>query len=60
MITQLGRLINDQFRDIESAGPVMYADFLEAQPRNRELRHSHGSIAALGQALRKRGIDPAA
>lgn len=60
VITQLGRLVDDQFRDIQSAGPVMYADFLEAQPRNRELRHAHGSIAALGQALRKRGIDPAA
>jgi hypothetical protein len=60
VITQLGRLVADQFRDIQSAGPVMYADFLEAQPRNRALRHAHGSIAALGQALRKRGIDPAA
>ncbi|HUY47143.1 MAG TPA: nucleotidyl transferase AbiEii/AbiGii toxin family protein [Streptosporangiaceae bacterium] len=57
VITQLGRLVHDQFRDIAAAGPVMYADFLEAQPRDIELRHAHGSIAALGQALRKRGID---
>lgn len=60
VITQLGRLVDDQFRDIEAAGPVMYADFLEAQPRDREVRHARGSIAALGQALRKRGINPSA
>jgi hypothetical protein len=60
VITQLSRLIGDQFRDTEAAGPAMYADFLETQPRDRELRHAHGSIAALGQALRKRGIGPAA
>jgi hypothetical protein len=53
---QLGRLVHDQFRDIRSAGPIMYADFLEVQPRDRELRHARGSIAALGEELRKRGI----
>lgn len=45
VITQLGRLVDDQFRDIEAAG---------------EVRHARGSIAALGQALRKRGINPSA
>jgi hypothetical protein len=60
VITQLARLVDDQFRDLESAGPVMYADFLEARARDRDLRHAHGSIAALGNALRKRRIGPAA
>jgi hypothetical protein len=60
VITQLGRLVDDQFRDLGAVGPVMYADFLETRPRDRELRHARGSIAALGQALRQRGINPAA
>ena len=59
VIAQLSRLVDDQFRDIESAGPIMYASFLEAQSRDQELRHAHGSIAALGQELRKRGIGSA-
>lgn len=60
VIAQLSRLIDDQFRDIESAGSIMYAEFLEAQPADAELRHAHGAIAALGEELRKRGIGPAA
>jgi hypothetical protein len=60
VITQLSRLVDDQFRDIESAGPIMYAGFLEAQPPEREFRHARGSMAALGEELRKRGIDPVA
>jgi Nucleotidyl transferase AbiEii toxin, Type IV TA system len=60
VIAQLSRLIDDQFRDIQSAGPIMYAEFLEAQPKDAELRHAHGAIAALGEELRKRGIGSAA
>jgi len=56
---QLDRLIRDQFQDTKSVGPAMYADFLESQSPDRELRHAHGSIAALGKALRELGIGTA-
>lgn len=53
---QLRRLINDQFKDTDSAGPVMYADFLEAKPGDLERRHAHGTLAAFGDALKRRDI----
>lgn len=53
---QLHRLISDQFKDTSAAGPVMYADFLEANPGDLERRHAHGTLAAFGQALTRRGI----
>jgi hypothetical protein len=58
VLAQLNRIVNDQFRDILSAGPVMYAEFLTAEPGVMERRHAQGSITALGQALRRKGIDP--
>lgn len=58
VLAQLGRLVNDQFRDIRSAGPSMYAEVVEAQPGDMERRHAQGSVTALGQALRDRDIEP--
>jgi hypothetical protein len=57
VLSQLGRLVSDQFRDVTAAGPAMYADFLETEPDDVDRRHAHGSIAALGRALRARGIE---
>jgi hypothetical protein len=31
----------------------MYADFLEAEPRDLERRHAHSTLEALGRALRR-------
>lgn len=53
---QLLRLINDQFKDTDSAGSVMYADFLEAKPGDLERRHAHGTLAAFRDAPQLRGI----
>lgn len=53
---QLQRLINDQFKDTDSAGSVMYADFVEAKPGDLERRHGHGTLTAFGDALKRRGI----
>lgn len=52
VISQLDRLINDQFRHRNAAGPVMYAAFLGEDGSDIERRHAHGTVAALGQALR--------
>lgn len=41
---------------IGADGPNMCADFLDDQPRDLLLRHAHGSIRALGLALRRHGI----
>jgi hypothetical protein len=57
VFAQLGRLVDDQFRDIRSAGPTMYAEFLDARPGDLERRHAQGSITAFAQALRKRDIE---
>lgn len=54
--SQLHRLISDQFKDINAAGPIMYADFIEADPGELERRHAQGTLAAFGQALYHRGI----
>jgi hypothetical protein len=54
VFSQLHRLITDQFKDTGSAGPVMYADFLEATPGALERRHAQGTLAAFGSALLKR------
>jgi hypothetical protein len=51
---QLHRLINDQFKDNDSAGAVMYADFMEATPGHLEKRHAQGTLAAFGNALLSR------
>lgn len=53
---QLGRLVDDQFLDTGSVGPVAYAAFLEVESVDSERRHAHGSIAALGDALQEQGI----
>jgi hypothetical protein len=60
VLRQLGRLLSDQFRDTEAAGPAMYADFLAAEPGARERRHAHGSMTALAHALRDHGVKPVA
>ncbi|MCL2583814.1 MAG: nucleotidyl transferase AbiEii/AbiGii toxin family protein [Streptosporangiales bacterium] len=52
VIGQLGRLVNDQFRDKDAAGPVMYAAFLGNDGSDTERRHAHGTVAAFGRALR--------
>ena len=51
---QLNMLIFDQFRDTDSIGPRSYATFLEADPSSAERRHAHGTLSALGEALRTR------
>lgn len=56
VIGQLGRLVNDQFRDKDAAGPAMYAAFLDEDSSDIERRHAHGTVAALGRALRTRGV----
>lgn len=56
VLGQLARLVTDQFRDIASAGPAMYADFLEADDGGAERRHALGTVAAFGKALNARGI----
>src|SRR5262245_46213051 len=53
---QLSRLIDDQFRDIRSAGPMMYAEFLDAQPGDMERRHAQGSVHAFSKALADLGV----
>ena len=57
VLGQLARLTIDQFRDIDAAGPQMYADFLRADSGDAERRHAHGTIAALHRALLGRGIN---
>lgn len=56
VLGQLARLVTDQFRDVASAGPVMYADFLETDDGGSDRRHAHGTVAAFGKALHARGI----
>jgi Nucleotidyl transferase AbiEii toxin, Type IV TA system len=48
---QLLRLVGDQFTDTNSAGPIMYADFLEADPGESDRRHGHGTVLALGASV---------
>jgi hypothetical protein len=55
-IGQLNRLINDQFRERDSAGPAMYASFLEAGGSDIEQRYAHGTVAAMAKALRSRKV----
>lgn len=56
VVSQLDRLINDQFRERDSAGPAMYTAFLGADEGDADRRHAHGTIAALGRALRARKV----
>lgn len=56
VLGQLGRLITDQFRDIASVGPAMYANFLEPDDSGAERRHAFGTVAAFGKALNALGI----
>lgn len=56
VLGQLARLITDQFRDIASVGPTMYADFLEADNGDAERRQASGTVAAFGKALNARGM----
>jgi hypothetical protein len=53
---QLNRLVTDQFRDAAAAGPAMYASFLGADDNDAERRHAHGTVTALGKALRVHGL----
>ena len=57
VIGQLIRLTFDQFRDIDAAGPAMYASFVGTNDGDAERRHAHGAVAALSTELRKRGIN---
>jgi len=45
MLVQLTRLISDQFRDTDAAGPEMYASFLGASGGDAERRHAPGQPA---------------
>jgi hypothetical protein len=56
VLGQLNRLIADQFRDTASAGPTMYASFLDAEDSEAERKHATGTIAAFAKALDTRGI----
>lgn len=56
VLHQLSRLVNDQFRDLDAAGPAMYVSFLGINQSDAERRHAHGTVAALGRALDVRGI----
>jgi hypothetical protein len=56
VLGQLARLVTDQFRDTASAGPAMYAGFLEADNGDADRRHALGTVAAFGRALTARGI----
>lgn len=53
---QLNRLVNDQFRDRDSAGPAMYSTFVDEDGSDRERRYAHGTVAALGKALKTHGV----
>jgi hypothetical protein len=48
---QLRRLIEDQFKDVDSVRPVMYADFIQVEPGHLERRHAQGTLAAFGRAI---------
>jgi hypothetical protein len=56
VLGQLARLVTDQFRDIGSAGPAMYANFLGENDGDADRRHAFGTLAAFGKALNARGI----
>jgi Nucleotidyl transferase AbiEii toxin, Type IV TA system len=56
-LRQVNRLIRDQFRDTASAGPAMYASFVDVDDREAERRHASGTVAAFGKALGARGIE---
>lgn len=53
---QIGRLVNDQFRDTAAVGPAMYASFLGPEAGDAQRRHARGTVATLGAALRALGI----
>ena len=57
VLGQLARLITDQFRDTASAGPAMYANFLEAEESDADRRHAFGTVAAFGRELNARGVE---
>jgi hypothetical protein len=49
-------LTDDQFRDVESTGPVQYATFHDEPGSQALRRHALGSLAALRQALVSVGV----
>lgn len=53
---QLVLLVEDQFQDDQSVGPVSYATFLEAEPADGGRRHALGTVAAFGRALGADGV----
>lgn len=56
VLSQLKRLVTDQFRDTAAAGSAMYASFLGADSGEGKRRHAHGSLRAFGLELRRKGI----
>ena len=56
VIGQLRQLTEDQFRDLESIGPVQYAAFHGNREDGGLRRHARGSIAALRDALTSEGV----
>ncbi len=53
---QLGRLIDDQFRDEGSVGPMAYVTFLEVDRPDAARRHALGTVATFGRALLERRV----
>jgi hypothetical protein len=56
VLSQLKRLVTDQFRDTAAGGPAMYASFLGGDGGEGDRRHAHGSLRALGLELRRKEI----
>lgn len=57
LLSQLRRLITDQFQDTTAAGPSMYETFHGAQGDESYRRHAHGTLRAFASALHQRGIN---
>lgn len=51
VLAQLAVLVDDQFRDESSVGPIAYATFLESDPPSADRRHALGTLAAFRAAL---------
>lgn len=56
--TQVTLLVDDQFRDDASVGPVAYAAFLDPQSAERTPRHALGTVRAFRSALTARRFGP--
>jgi hypothetical protein len=56
VIALLRQMTGDQFRDLESIGPVQYATFHGDRDDQGHRRHAQGSLAALNDALASEGV----